>query len=93
MRKLIVMIAFLSVAAVAKAQEFKIGYTFLEYIVGNMPEMEKITSELETYYSQLQAQIEAKQKDIETNCPHILFFPALDRYYPISNPLFVVMIQ
>ncbi len=66
MRKLIVMIAFLSVAAVAKAQEFKIGYTFLEYIVGNMPEMEKITSELETYYSQLQAQIEAKQKDIET---------------------------
>ncbi|MEC7755960.1 OmpH family outer membrane protein [Roseivirga sp. UBA1976] len=66
MRKLIVMIAFLSVAAVAKAQEFKIGYTFLEFIVFNMPEMESISSELETYEAQLGAQIEAKQKDIQT---------------------------
>lgn len=65
-RKLLVMAAFLLVVAAAKAQDFKIGYTYLEYIVFNMPEMEGIRSELETYQAQLASQVEGKQKEIQT---------------------------
>lgn len=53
------------VAAAAKAQDFKIGYTFLEFVVYSMPEMEAIDSELETYQSQLTTQIQNKQNDLQ----------------------------
>ena len=65
-RKFLVMVALVLMTTAVKAQGTKIGYTFLEYIVFNMPEMESINSELETYGAQLQAQIDAKQKDIQT---------------------------
>lgn len=65
-RKFLVMVAFVLVTAAAKAQEFKIGYTFLEYIVYNMPEIEGISSELETYQSQLGTQIQTKQQELQT---------------------------
>ncbi len=65
-RRLLVMAAFLLVMAAAKAQDFKIGYTYLEFIVFNMPDMAGIDSELETYRAQLTAQVQAKQKDLQT---------------------------
>ncbi|WP_420384871.1 OmpH family outer membrane protein [Roseivirga sp.] len=65
-RKFLVMVAFVLVTAAAKAQEFKIGYTFLEYIVYNMPEIEGISSELETYQTQLGTQIQTKQQELQT---------------------------
>lgn len=65
-RKFLVMAAFVMLAATAKAQEIKIGYTFLEFIVYNMPEIEGIRSELETYQNQLGTQIQNKQKDLQT---------------------------
>ncbi|HEY9117046.1 MAG TPA: OmpH family outer membrane protein [Roseivirga sp.] len=65
-RKLLVMAAFLLVVAATKAQDFKIGYTYLEFIVFNMPEMEGINSDLDTYQAQLGAQVEGKQKEIQT---------------------------
>jgi|GEM_PF-500351 len=65
-RKILVMIAFVLTVSVAKAQDTKIGYTFLEFIVYNMPEIEGIQSELETYQTQLTSQVEAKQKEFQT---------------------------
>ncbi|NVK83337.1 MAG: OmpH family outer membrane protein [Cytophagia bacterium] len=65
-RKFLVVAALVLMTVAAKAQEFKIGYTYLEYIVLSMPEMEAINSELDTYMSQLEAQVQAKQKDIQT---------------------------
>lgn len=65
-RKFLVVAALVLMTTVAKAQEFKIGYTYLELIVLSMPEMEAINSELDTYGAQLQAQVDAKQKDIQT---------------------------
>ena len=64
-RKFLVMMAFVLVTAAAKAQQVKIGYTFLEYIVYSMPEIEAIRSELKTYEDQLGAQIQAKQNDLQ----------------------------
>ena len=65
-RKILVMIAFVLTVSVAKAQQVKIGYTFLEFIVYNMPEIEGIESELQTYESQLNSQVQAKQKEFQT---------------------------
>lgn len=65
-RKFLVMVALVLVSVAAKAQDVKIGYTYLEFIVFNMPEMETIQSELETYGAQLQSQVTAKQQDIQT---------------------------
>lgn len=65
-RKFLVMVALVLIASAAKAQNFKIGYTYLEFIVYNMPEIEVIDSELKTYEDQLGAQIQAKQNDLQT---------------------------
>lgn len=65
-RKFLVMVALVLVSVAVKAQDVKIGYTYLEFIVFNMPEMETIKSELDTYGAQLQSQVTAKQQDIQT---------------------------
>lgn len=64
-RKFLVMLAFV-LAVGAKAQDFKIGYTNIDAIVFNMPEMEGINSELDTYQKQLGTQIQTKQQELQT---------------------------
>lgn len=65
-RRLLVIVAALFVFGAAQAQEFKIGYTYIDFIVFNMPEMQGINSELTTFRSQLDTQIKAKETTIQT---------------------------
>ncbi|MFC3416783.1 OmpH family outer membrane protein [Algoriphagus hitonicola] len=58
-------IAMLCVGFVAQAQELKIGYTNVEFIMDLMPEMEQIGADLQDYQSQLQASIQTKASDFE----------------------------
>lgn len=60
-RKLLVMVVALFVYGAAQAQDFKIGYTYIDFIVYNMPEMEGIRSEVKTFEDQLGSQAQAKQ--------------------------------
>ena len=66
-RKMLVLVVLL-IAGMTKmqAQEFKIGYTFLDGIVAAMPEMEGINSQLQTTRSQLTKQVQSKQTEIQT---------------------------
>ena len=51
---------------VAWGQDFKIGYTNIDAIVFNMPEMVGINSELDTYQKQLGSQVNTKRNEINT---------------------------
>lgn len=64
----IFVLAFLVAAMSAKAQDggIKIGYTNVEFILGNMPEAKEIESELKVHEQQLSAQLEAKGTDFQT---------------------------
>ena len=65
-RKMLVLAALLVLGAVkVQAQEFKIGYTFLDGIVFAQPEMESVTSQLETTRSQLGKQVQSKQQVLQ----------------------------
>lgn len=44
----------------------KIGYADWDYIFSQMPEFKQIESELKSHNAQLQSQMEAKSKDLET---------------------------
>lgn len=65
-RKLFVMAALLMTSIAAMGQDFKIGYTKIDAIVFNMPEMVGINSELETYEKQLGSQVNGKRTEINT---------------------------
>lgn len=64
-RKLIVALTLLLVAITAKSQEFKIGYTSIDAIVFNLPEIPAVQSEIETFQKQLTSQITNKEADIQ----------------------------
>lgn len=64
-RKLLVVAATLFVFSAVQAQEFKIGYTYIDFIVFNMPEMQTINSELTTFRGQLDTQIKAKETTLQ----------------------------
>lgn len=65
-RKLFVMAAMLMTTVAVMGQDFKIGYTNIDAIVFNMPEMTGINSELETYEKQLSSQLNGKRTEINT---------------------------
>ncbi|EON77285.1 Outer membrane protein H precursor [Lunatimonas lonarensis] len=58
-------IAVLCLGFVASAQEVKIGYTNVEYIMSLMPEMEQIDADITDYGSQLDQQIQTKTRDFQ----------------------------
>ena len=58
-------IAVLCFGFVASAQEVKIGYTNVEYIMSLMPEMEQIDADITDYGAQLDQQIQAKIQDFQ----------------------------
>lgn len=64
-RKLLVMVVALFVYSATQAQEFKIGYTYIDFIVYNMPEMDGIRSEVKTFEDQLGSQAQAKQATLQ----------------------------
>jgi len=47
------------------AQTQKIGHMDMQYVLGVMPEMKQVQSQLQTLQGQLEKQAEAKQKDFE----------------------------
>ncbi len=59
-------IAMLCVGVVAQAQEVKIGYTNVEFIMDLMPEMEQIGADIQDYQTQLQTNIQTKAEDFQT---------------------------
>lgn len=65
-RRLLTMVVALFIYGAAQAQEFKVGYTYIDFIVFNMPEMAGINSELSTFRGQLESQVTAKQTTIQT---------------------------
>jgi len=58
-------IALFCVGFVAQAQELKIGYTNVEFIMDLMPEMEQIGADLQDYQTQLQTNIQTKGADFQ----------------------------
>lgn len=65
-RKVFVMAAMLMTTVAAMGQNFKIGYTNIDAIVFNMPEMATINSELATYEKQLGSQVNSARTEINT---------------------------
>lgn len=65
-RKLLMMVVALFVYGAAQAQDFKIGYTYIDFIVYNMPEMVGIRSEVKTFEDQLSSQAQAKRATLQT---------------------------
>lgn len=58
-------IALFCVGFVAQAQDLKIGYTNVEFIMDLMPEMEQIGADLQDYQTQLQTNIQTKGADFQ----------------------------
>lgn len=58
-------IAVLCFGFVATAQELKIGYTNVEYIMSLMPEMEQIDADITDYGAQLDQQVQVKIQDFQ----------------------------
>jgi len=58
-------IAVLCVGFVAQAQDVKIGYTNVEFIMDLMPEMEQIGADIQDYQTQLQTNIKTKADDFQ----------------------------
>ena len=58
-------IALFCVGFVAQAQDIKIGYTDVEYIMSLMPEMEQIDADIKDYSNQLGAQLDTKSQDFQ----------------------------
>lgn len=58
-------VALLCVGFVAQAQDVKIGYTNVEFIMDLMPEMEQIGADIKDYETQLQTNIQTKAEDFQ----------------------------
>ena len=58
-------IALFCFGFVANAQDVKIGYTNVEYIMSLMPEMEQIDADIKDYSNQLGQQIQTKGADFQ----------------------------
>lgn len=58
-------VALLFVGFAAQAQEVKIGYTSVEFIMDLMPEMEQIGADIQDYQTQLQTNIQTKMNDFQ----------------------------
>jgi outer membrane protein len=58
-------LALLFVGFAAQAQDVKIGYTSVEFIMDLMPEMEQIGADIQDYQAQLQTNIQTKSADFQ----------------------------
>ncbi len=53
-------------AVTAYAQEIKIGYTNVDYVLSQMPEAKQIEADLKAYETQLQNRLQAKYQEFQT---------------------------
>ncbi|MBY5951290.1 OmpH family outer membrane protein [Algoriphagus sp. NF] len=58
-------VALICAGFAAQAQDLKIGYTNVEFIMDLMPEMEQIGADLQDYQTQLQTNIQTKANDFQ----------------------------
>src|SRR5690606_1133771 len=58
-------IALSCLGFVAQAQDIKIGYTNVEYLMSLMPEMEQIDADIKDYSNQLGQQLQTKSQDFQ----------------------------
>ena len=65
-KSILFVFVFALMAFTSSAQEFKLGYTNVEYILSLMPELKGIEAEYKAFETQLQNQIEAKGKELQT---------------------------
>lgn len=67
MKTKIILSAFvmLCMGLAAQAQDLKIGYTNVEYIMSLMPEMEQIDADIQDYSKQLDTQLQTKSMDFQ----------------------------
>jgi len=73
-----IILSVVTFAAVAQAQPAaqKIGYADWDYIFSQMPEFKQIDTELKTHRTQLESQMEAKQKDFQAKYEAFTKLPA-----------------
>lgn len=57
---------FVFFTVAATAQELKIGYTNVEYVLSQMPEAKQIEADLKAYETQLQNRLQAKFQEFQT---------------------------
>ena len=65
MKVFLASVAVLLLGFTAQAQEVKIGYTSVEFIMDLMPEMEQIGADIQDYQTQLQTNIQTKAADFQ----------------------------
>lgn len=65
MKVFLASVAVLLLGFTAQAQEIKIGYTSVEFIMDLMPEMEQIGADIQDYQTQLQTNIQTKAADFQ----------------------------
>lgn len=65
MKVFLASVAVLLLGFTAQAQEVKIGYTSVEFIMDLMPEMEQIGADIQDYQTQLQTNIQTKGADFQ----------------------------
>lgn len=64
-RSVIFVFVFTLLAFGSQAQEFKIGYTNVEYILSLMPELKGVEAEYKAFTTQIQNSIQAKQSELQ----------------------------
>ena len=67
MRKLFfaLVLGFVTVVANAQTAPLKIGYTDVEYLLSQMPEMKQVQTELQTLQTQLKKQYDSKVAEFQ----------------------------
>lgn len=63
--KSIIALAAITFISFSASAQLKIGYTNVEYVVGNMPEAKQVDSEYKAYEAQLQTQMQTKGAEFQ----------------------------
>ena len=63
MRKIVLLVVLVVAAFASKAQNTKIGYADVYYILGQLPDSKRVESELKALQAQLKSNIEAKSQE------------------------------
>jgi len=64
-RSVIFVFVFTLIAFSSQAQEFKVGYTNVEYILSLMPELKGVETEYKGFETQIRNSIQAKQAELQ----------------------------
>lgn len=59
------LLAALVLTLPAQAQELKVGYTDYEVLLANMPQMEEVQTQLQTFYTETQQRLQTQAQDFQ----------------------------